>query len=126
MKAQVLNKYDDELTADHWVDLQDVEDLKIEKATDVIVWRSCVWGSVGVKSLIDLPLITQVIGDRLWAMGDGLGKRTEPCGQAICSATRRTEASSVSNMESGSFSIIARASVSPASNCVRGRTGGHW
>jgi NAD+-dependent secondary alcohol dehydrogenase Adh1 len=37
MKAQVLNQYDDEMTADHWVNLENVEDPKIEKATDVIV-----------------------------------------------------------------------------------------
>ena len=37
MKAQVLNQYDDKFTADQWVNLEDVEDPKIEKATDVIV-----------------------------------------------------------------------------------------
>ncbi|HEY4193593.1 MAG TPA: alcohol dehydrogenase catalytic domain-containing protein, partial [Mesorhizobium sp.] len=37
MKAQVLNRYDDSLTADQWVTLQDVPDPKIEKSTDVIV-----------------------------------------------------------------------------------------
>ena len=37
MKAQVLNKYDDKLTTEHWVNLENVEDPKIEKATDVIV-----------------------------------------------------------------------------------------
>jgi len=37
MKAQVLNQYDDKLTTDHWVNLENVEDPKIEKATDVIV-----------------------------------------------------------------------------------------
>ena len=37
MKAQVLNKYDDDLTASSWVDMQDVPDPKIEKSNDVIV-----------------------------------------------------------------------------------------
>lgn len=37
MKAQVLNKYDDDLKASSWVDLQDVPDPKIEKSNDVIV-----------------------------------------------------------------------------------------
>ena len=36
MKAQVLNKYDDDLTASSWVDMQDVPDPKIEKSNDVI------------------------------------------------------------------------------------------
>jgi len=40
MKAQVLNKYDDDLTASSWVDMQDVPDPKIEKSNDVIV-RIC-------------------------------------------------------------------------------------
>ena len=37
MKAQVLNKYDDDLTASSWVEMQDVPDPKIEKSNDVIV-----------------------------------------------------------------------------------------
>ena len=37
MKAQVLNQYDDDLTADSWVNLETVDDPKIEKANDVIV-----------------------------------------------------------------------------------------
>ena len=37
MKAQVLHKYDERLTADQWVSYEDVPDPKIEKATDVIV-----------------------------------------------------------------------------------------
>ncbi len=37
MKSQVLNQYDDKFTADQWVNLEDVDDPKIEKATDVIV-----------------------------------------------------------------------------------------
>ena len=37
MKAKVLNKYDDDLTASSWVDMQDVPDPKIEKSNDVIV-----------------------------------------------------------------------------------------
>ena len=37
MKAQVLNKYDDDLTASSWVDMENVPDPKIEKSSDVIV-----------------------------------------------------------------------------------------
>ncbi|HSO29597.1 MAG TPA: NAD(P)-dependent alcohol dehydrogenase [Candidatus Sulfomarinibacteraceae bacterium] len=37
MKAQVLNRYDDNLTAPSWVDYEDVPDPKITKPTDVIV-----------------------------------------------------------------------------------------
>jgi len=37
MKAQVLNKYDDDLTAPSWVDLENVPDPIIEKSNDVIV-----------------------------------------------------------------------------------------
>ncbi|AYG58326.1 NAD(P)-dependent alcohol dehydrogenase [Rhizobium jaguaris] len=37
MKAQVLTKYDDALTADQWVSLQNVPDPAISKSTDVIV-----------------------------------------------------------------------------------------
>ncbi|KAA0218701.1 MAG: NAD(P)-dependent alcohol dehydrogenase [Lautropia sp.] len=37
MKAQVLHKYDEQLTASKWVDYEDVADPKIEKSTDVIV-----------------------------------------------------------------------------------------
>ena len=37
MKAQVLHRYDDSLKADSWVTLQDVDDPKIEKSTDVII-----------------------------------------------------------------------------------------
>ncbi|CAN7694259.1 NAD(P)-dependent alcohol dehydrogenase [Pararhizobium sp. LjRoot238] len=37
MKAQVLTKYDDNLTADQWVSLQEVADPVITKSTDVIV-----------------------------------------------------------------------------------------
>jgi len=37
MKAQVLNQYDDNLTAGSWVNLETVDDPKIDKATDVIV-----------------------------------------------------------------------------------------
>lgn len=37
MKAQVLNRYDDDLTASTWVDYEDVVDPKITKPTDVIV-----------------------------------------------------------------------------------------
>lgn len=37
MKAQVLKYYDDHLTAPSWVDLENVADPKIEKASDVIV-----------------------------------------------------------------------------------------
>ena len=37
MRAQVLKQYDDHLTAPSWVDLENVPDPKIEKASDVIV-----------------------------------------------------------------------------------------
>jgi NAD+-dependent secondary alcohol dehydrogenase Adh1 len=37
MKAQVLKRYDDPLTAKEWVSEEKVADPKIEKATDVIV-----------------------------------------------------------------------------------------
>ena len=37
MKAQVLNRYDDPLTAKQWVSEETVPDPKIEKSTDVIV-----------------------------------------------------------------------------------------
>ncbi len=37
MKAQVLNKYDESLTADSWVNYEDVLDPKIEEANDVLV-----------------------------------------------------------------------------------------
>lgn len=37
MKAQVLHKYDEQMTADRWVNMENVEDPKIEKSTDVIV-----------------------------------------------------------------------------------------
>jgi NAD+-dependent secondary alcohol dehydrogenase Adh1 len=37
MKAQILHKYDERMTADRWVSWEDVPDPKIEKATDVIV-----------------------------------------------------------------------------------------
>ena len=42
MKAQVLHKYDPDLSSGSWVSLEDVEDPKIEKSTDVVVrnWRS--------------------------------------------------------------------------------------
>jgi NAD+-dependent secondary alcohol dehydrogenase Adh1 len=37
MKAQVLHRYDDELTAPNWVELETVADPKIESGSDVIV-----------------------------------------------------------------------------------------
>ena len=37
MKAQLLHKYDDDLTASSWVDMGNVPDPKIEKSSDVIV-----------------------------------------------------------------------------------------
>jgi len=37
VKAQVLNKYDESLTADSWVNYEDVPDPKIEEANDVLV-----------------------------------------------------------------------------------------
>ncbi len=37
MKAQVLTRYDDPLTAKQWVAEETVPDPKIEKSTDVIV-----------------------------------------------------------------------------------------
>ena len=37
MKAQVLHRYDESLTADQWVSLEDVPDPRLEKSTDVIV-----------------------------------------------------------------------------------------
>ena len=37
MKAQVLHKYDDDLTASSWVNMENVADPKIEKSSDVIV-----------------------------------------------------------------------------------------
>ena len=37
MKAQVLHKYDPDLSSGSWVSLEDVEDPKIEKSTDVVV-----------------------------------------------------------------------------------------
>jgi len=37
MKAQVLEQYDEELSAPSWVTMKDVPDPKIEKSTDVIV-----------------------------------------------------------------------------------------
>ena len=37
MKAQVLHKYDDDLTASTWVDFIDVPDPVITKGSDVIV-----------------------------------------------------------------------------------------
>jgi NAD+-dependent secondary alcohol dehydrogenase Adh1 len=37
MKAQVLKSYDDDLTASSWVEMENVPDPKIEKASDVIV-----------------------------------------------------------------------------------------
>ena len=37
MKAQVLERYDESLTAESWVTMQDVADPKINKSTDVIV-----------------------------------------------------------------------------------------
>jgi NAD+-dependent secondary alcohol dehydrogenase Adh1 len=37
MKAQVLHSYDERLTADNWVNFENVDDPKIEKSTDVIV-----------------------------------------------------------------------------------------
>ncbi|MFK5979545.1 MAG: NAD(P)-dependent alcohol dehydrogenase [Rhizobiaceae bacterium] len=37
MKAQVLHKYDDDLTSPNWLKYQDVADPKISKSTDVIV-----------------------------------------------------------------------------------------
>lgn len=37
MKAQVLNRYDDDLKTDQWVSLEEVADPKINKSTDVIV-----------------------------------------------------------------------------------------
>ena len=43
MKAQVLNKYDDDLTASSWVDMENVPDPKIEKSSDVIVRIGGAW-----------------------------------------------------------------------------------
>mgnify|MGYP001597159220 FL=1 len=37
MKAQVLHRYDEKLTAEKWVDLETVDDPRIEKSSDVIV-----------------------------------------------------------------------------------------
>ena len=37
MKAQVLNKYDESLTAESWVDYEDVPDPKITNPNDVLV-----------------------------------------------------------------------------------------
>ena len=40
MKAQVLNKYDDDLTASSWVVMQDVPDPKSDKS-NVVILRFC-------------------------------------------------------------------------------------
>ena len=37
MKAQVLHRYDENMSASSWVDMEEVPDLRIEKSTDVIV-----------------------------------------------------------------------------------------
>ena len=55
MKAQVLHKYDDDLTASSWVNMENVADPKIQKSNDVIVRI----GGAGVCR-IDLHIIEGV------------------------------------------------------------------
>ena len=67
MKAQVLTNYDDALTADQWVTLQDVADPKIEKSTDVIVRI----GGAGVCRT-DLHIIEGIWRPHMDPTGDNL------------------------------------------------------
>lgn len=67
MKAQVLHKYDERLTADRWVSWEDVPDPKIEKATDVIVHI----GGAGVCRT-DLHIIEGVWKPHMDPTGDKL------------------------------------------------------
>lgn len=67
MKAQVLTQYDDALTADRWVTLQEVADPKIEKSTDVIVRI----GGAGVCRT-DLHIIEGIWRPHMDPSGDNL------------------------------------------------------
>ena len=67
MKAQVLNTYDDHLTADKWVSLQEVPDPVISKSTDVIVRI----GGAGVCRT-DLHIIEGVWRPHMDPNGDNL------------------------------------------------------
>ena len=67
MKAQVLNRYDDDLTASSWVDWEDVADPKINKPTDVIVRI----GGAGVCRT-DLHIIEGVWRPNMDPTGTGL------------------------------------------------------
>jgi len=67
MKAQVLNRYDDNLTSDQWVSLQEVKDPVISKSTDVIVRI----GGAGVCRT-DLHIIEGVWRPHMDPTGDNL------------------------------------------------------
>ena len=67
MKAQVLHKYDDDLTASSWVDMGNVPDPKIEKSSDVIVRI----GGAGVCRT-DLHIIEGVWRGAMDPTGDSL------------------------------------------------------
>ena len=67
MKAQVLTTYDESLTADRWVAMQNVPDPKITKSTDVIVRI----GGAGVCRT-DLHIIEGVWKPHMDPNGDSL------------------------------------------------------
>ncbi|MCW7541359.1 NAD(P)-dependent alcohol dehydrogenase [Aquabacterium sp. A7-Y] len=67
MKAQVLKQYDESLTAERWVDYEEVPDPRIEKSTDVIVRI----GGAGVCRT-DLHIIEGVWRPHLDPTGDQL------------------------------------------------------
>ena len=67
MKAQALNRYNDDLGSDSWVNFETVDDPKIEKANDVIVRI----GGAGVCRT-DLHIIEGVWRPHLDPEGDSL------------------------------------------------------
>lgn len=87
MKAQVLNRYDDDLSAPSWVDFEDVPDPQISAPTDVIVRL----GGAGVCRT-DLHIIEGVWRPNMDPTGEGLlplimghenAGWVEECGSAV-------------------------------------------
>ena len=107
MKAQVLNQYDDKFTADQWVNLEDVEDPKIEKATDVIVRI----GGAGVCRT-DLHIIEGVWRPHMDPDGNSLLPLImghENAGWVEDSATRRASTSYPAGSDSANAVTCSRA-----------------
>ena len=124
MKAQVLRKYDDALTAKQWVAEEKVADPKIEKSTDVIVRI----GGAGVCRT-DLHIIegvwrphTDPTGDKLLPliMGHENAGWVEEVGKEV-EGIKVGDPVIVHPKITGGICLACRRSGSSGGNCRRGR-----